>query len=106
MNRQPNALRLRIYSLETDKVGHVPLHEYIVTKAHEHSLAGATVLRGIMGFGSRQKIHSAKFVQLAVDLPLVTELVDEATRIRSFFDEVVSGIAGVHATFDPVEWIW
>lgn len=103
MSIQHNALRLRVYSIETDKIGHVPIHEYLVKRAHEHSLAGATVLRGIMGFGSRQKIHSAKVVQLAVDLPVITEIVDKPERIRSFVDEVVSHLDAAHATVEPIE---
>ena len=70
------AVLLRIFIGESDKLGHKPLYEAIVLKAREMHLAGATVLRGPMGFGKTSHLHTAKILRLSVDLPLVIEIVD------------------------------
>lgn len=105
MNTQPNALRLCIYSLENDKSGHVPLHERLVAMARDRGLAGATVLRGIMGYGASHHLHSTKVLQLANDLPVLTEFIDEPSRIREFVEEIRPLIASAHATLEPVEYL-
>jgi PII-like signaling protein len=78
------ALLLRIFIGEDDKFGGLPLHEAIVLKARELHLAGATVLRGPMGFGASSRLHTAKILRLSEDLPLVIEVVDSEDKINAF----------------------
>ena len=75
---------LRIFVGESDKQGHVPLYEAIVLKARESGLAGATVLRGLMGFGKHSVLHTAKVLRLSEDLPMVVEIVDSLEKIEAF----------------------
>jgi hypothetical protein len=75
---------LRIFVGENDKHGSVPVYEKIVVKARKAELAGATVYRGIMGFGGNSRIHTSKFLALSEDLPLVIEIVDEEKKIENF----------------------
>ncbi len=83
---------LRIYIGESDKAEGKPLYEAIVLKARALGLAGATVLRGIMGYGANSRVHSAKLLAISEDLPLVVEIVDTEERIESllpWLDDVV-----------------
>src|SRR5207245_7661968 len=75
---------LRIFIGESDKHGHIPLYEAIVLKARESVLAGATVLRGVMGFGRHSIMHTAKILRLSEDLPLIIEIVDSLGKIEAF----------------------
>jgi hypothetical protein len=75
---------LRIFIGESDKLGHRPLYEEFVRLARSSGLAGATVLRGIEGFGARSRIHTAKILRLSEDLPLVIEFVDTVEKIDAF----------------------
>src|SRR6476661_3057617 len=75
---------LRIFVGESDRHGHLPLYESIVLKAREQGLAGATVLRGVMGFGKHSVLHTAKILRLSEDLPMVVEIVDSLDKIESF----------------------
>ena len=75
---------LRIFIGESDKQDGMPLFEWIVQQARQHGLAGATVLRGITGFGAHSRIHSAKILQLSEDLPIVIEIVDSQDKIDAF----------------------
>lgn len=75
---------LRIFVGESDRCGHHPLYEAIVLKAREHGLAGATVLRGVMGFGKHSVLHTAKILRLSEDLPMVIEIVDSQEKINEF----------------------
>ncbi len=79
-----DAVLLRIFLGEDDKFGHRPLYEAIVLKAREMHLAGATVLRGPMGFGHSSRLHTAKILRLSVDLPIVIEIVDAEAKISTF----------------------
>jgi PII-like signaling protein len=79
-----DALLLRIFIGEDDKAGHTPLYEAIVLKAREMGLAGATVLRGPLGFGHSSVLHTAKILRLSQDLPLVIEIVDNEDKIGKF----------------------
>ncbi|MBN2282036.1 MAG: DUF190 domain-containing protein [Candidatus Marinimicrobia bacterium] len=93
MKEQQKGVLVRIFITEDEKYNHKPLFEEIVKKAHELKLAGATVLRGIMGYGSDSRIHSAKFVRLNEDLPVVIEIVDcqeNIDKILPFLDEAVT----------------
>ena len=75
---------LRIFVGESDHYGHQPLYEAIVLKAREKGLAGATVLRGVMGFGKHSTLHTAKILRLSEDLPMVIEIVDSPEKINDF----------------------
>ena len=79
-----DAVLLRIFIGESDRHGHRPLYEAIVTKAREMHLAGATVLRGPMGFGHSSRLHTAKILRLSEDLPLVIEIVDSEAKVQAF----------------------
>src|SRR5437879_377499 len=84
---------LRIFVGESDKQGHYPLYESIVLRARENGLAGATVLRGVMGFGKHSILHTAKILRLSEDLPMVVEIVDSLEKIEKFLpqlDEMIS----------------
>lgn len=83
---------LRIFVGEADKHQGHPLYEQIVLKARELGLAGATVLRGQMGYGARSRVHTAKLLRLSEDLPVVIEIVDTREKIDEllpFLDEIV-----------------
>jgi PII-like signaling protein len=77
---------LRIFLGEDDRVDRRPLYEVVVTKAREMHLAGATVLRGPMGFGKTSRLHTAKILRLSEDLPIVVEIVDAEERINAIVD--------------------
>ena len=79
-----DAVLLRVFFGENDKHGHLPLYEAIVLKAREMNLAGATVLRGPMGFGHSSHIHTTKILRLSQDLPIVIEIVDAQEKIDAF----------------------
>jgi PII-like signaling protein len=83
-----DAMLLRIFIGESDKCGHRPLYEEIVLKAREAHIAGATVLRGPMGFGHSSRLHTAKILRLSEDLPMVIEIVDAEDKIRAFLDSI------------------
>jgi PII-like signaling protein len=85
-------LLLRVFIGESDKHEGVPLYEWLIQKAKSAGLAGATVFRGIEGFGAHSKIRSTKFLDMSAALPVVVEVVDQAERIEQFLsvlDEVV-----------------
>ncbi len=75
---------LRVFLGEADRLHGIPLYESIVHKARESGLAGATVLRGVEGFGAKSRIHTAKILRLSEDLPIVVELVDSDEKIKAF----------------------
>ena len=75
---------LRVFVGESDRHGYLPLYEAIVSKARETGLAGATVLRGVMGFGRHSVMHTAKILRLSEDLPMIVEIVDDLEKIEAF----------------------
>src|SRR5215475_9650290 len=94
MNLPNEATLLRIFLGESDRWKHQPLYEAIVLKAREMHLAGATVLRGPMGFGKSSRLHTAKILRLSMDLPVVIEIVDAEEKIQNFLpmlDEMMKG---------------
>ena len=94
MHLPEDAVLLRIFIGESDRYQHRPLYEAIVLKARELELAGATVLRGPMGFGKSSHLHTAKILRLSMDLPIVIEIVDTAQKIDAFLpvlDEMMGG---------------
>lgn len=88
MKIEGEAKLLRIFIGETDKIGHIPVYEKIVSEARKLNLAGATVYKGIMGYGGNSVIHSAKILTISEDLPLVIEIVDELKKIEDFIPSV------------------
>lgn len=94
---------LRVYIGESDKYKGRPLYQVIVERARERELAGATVLRGYIGFGANSRIHSARIMRLSEDLPMVIEIVDEPERIAAFVTELDGLIQEGLVTLDRVE---
>lgn len=88
MKLEGEGFLLRIYLGEQDKWHHQPLYEAIVLKAREMGLAGATVLRGPMGFGAHSHMHTAKILRLSEDLPVLIEIVDKEDKINAFIPEL------------------
>lgn len=100
----PNdAVLLRIFLGESDRWQHKPLYEAIVLAAREAQLAGATVLRGPMGFGKASRLHTAKILRLSMDLPLVIEIVDSEEKINSFLPTLDKMIGGGLVTLEKVK---
>ncbi len=100
-----DAVLLRIYLGESDRWEHRPLYEAIVLKAREMHLAGATVLRGPMGFGKSSRLHTAKILRLSMDLPLVIEIVDSEEKIQSFLPVLDKMMQGGLVTLEKVKVI-
>lgn len=94
---------LRIFIGESDKHDGQPLHEWIVRTARQHGLAGATVLRGLAGFGAHSRLHTAKVLRLSADLPIVIEIVDTEERIEAFLPVIDDAIGEGLATVERVE---
>ena len=88
MENNPTAKLLRIFLGESDKYHQQPLFETIVFEAKKQSLSGATVTRGIMGFGANSRIHTAKLFDISSDLPVVIEIVDTEDKISTFMKTV------------------
>jgi PII-like signaling protein len=94
---------LRIFIGEDDRYAGVPLYEWIVRQARQHGLAGATVLRGLEGFGAHSRLHTAKILRLSTDLPIVVEIVDTKEKIEEFLPVIDGAIAEGLATLEKVE---
>jgi len=99
------AVLLRIFIGESDRWEHKPLYEAIVLKARELHLAGATVLRGPMGFGKSSRLHTAKILRLSMDLPIVIEIVDSEEKIQSFLPVLDPMMGGGLLTLEKVKVI-
>ncbi len=93
MQLPKDAMLLRIFIGEQEKFGHKPVYEAIVLKAREMHMAGATVLRGPLGYGHSSHIHTAKILRLSEDLPMVIEIVDTKEKIDIFLP-VLDGMIG------------
>ena len=96
------ATLLRIFLGEADRADGRPLYEEIVTRARAAGLAGATVLRGPMGFGRTSHLHTAKILRLSTDLPIVIEIVDTEAKIQSFLQTLDAYPASFLVTLAPV----
>src|SRR5690349_7833426 len=103
MNIPSEATLLRIFLGESDRWQHQPLYEAIVLKARELHLAGATVLRGPMGFGKASRLHTAKILRLSQDLPIVIEIVDSEEKINTFLPVLKPMIGGGLVTLEKVK---
>jgi uncharacterized protein len=88
MKPDDKAKRLRIYISSTDKFEHKPLYEVIVYSARENGLTGATVLKGIMGYGASSEIYSNKLWEISEKIPLVVEIIDEPHKIDLFIESI------------------
>ena len=88
MENNSQAAILRIFVSTTDKIHHSPLSEYLVFQAKKEGIAGATVLKGILGYGASSVIHSYKFWETSEKLPLVIELVDNESKLQEFYESV------------------
>jgi PII-like signaling protein len=98
-----DAMLLRIFIGESDQFGDRPLYEAIVLKAREMHLAGATVLRGPMGFGQSSLLHTAKILRLSVDLPLIIEIVDSEEKINTLLPALEDMIGSGLVTLEKVQ---
>lgn len=105
MNLPHDATLLRIFIGETDRWQHKPLYEAIVLKARELHLAGATVTRGVMGFGKSSRLHTAKILRLSMDLPLVIEIVDTEQKIQAFLPTLNEMMQGGLVTMEKIRVI-
>jgi PII-like signaling protein len=103
MSIPEQAVLLRVFLGENDRADGHPLYEAIVIKAREMGLAGATVLRGPLGFGHTSRLHSAKILRLSSDLPMVIEIVDAEDKIEAFLPVLDQMMSGGLATTERVQ---
>ena len=103
MNTISEGRLLRIFIGESDKHAGIPLYDWIVKQAREHQLAGATVIRGLEGFGAHGRLHTAKILRQSTDLPIVIEIVDSRENIEAFLAAIEGSIADGLATLENVE---
>src|SRR5947207_9481101 len=103
MQLPEDALLLRIFVGESDRWQHQPLYEAIVMKARALHLAGATVLRGPMGFGATSRIHTARILRLSMDLPIVIEIVDSEENVNAFLPDLEQMISGGLVTLEKIK---
>jgi len=94
---------LRIFIGESDRHEGMTLYEWIVRKAREQGLAGATVLRGLGGFGAHSRLHTAKVLRLSADLPIVIEIVDTIQKIEAFLPVIDGAVREGMATLEKVD---
>lgn len=105
MQTPQDATLVRIYIGESDRWEHRPLYEAIVLKARELGMAGATVLRGPMGFGKSSILHTAKILRLSMDLPVVIEVVDTEQKVQGFLPVIGPMVGGGLVTTEPLKVI-
>lgn len=105
MKLPSEALLLRIFIGESDKAEGKPLYEIITREARRRGMAGATVLRGFLGFGATSRIHTSKVLRLSEDLPVVVEIVDAEDKIEAFLPELDSLIEEGLVTLEKVRII-
>ncbi len=94
---------LRIFISEKDQHEGMPLYEWLVRTAQRQGVSGATVLRGLMGFGAHSQLHTAKVIRLSTDLPMIVEIVDRRERIEAFLEHVDPAIQEGLATLERAE---
>jgi len=99
------AVRLTVFLGEDDTWHHKPLYHEIVSRAHHAGLAGASVLRGIEGYGAGSRIHTSRLLSLTEDLPLAVIIVDQEDRIRAFLPQLDELVTEGLVILDPVEVI-
>ena len=97
-----DGLLLRIFIGESDRYQDEPLHQWLVAAAHEQGLSGASVLRGLEGYGADGKLQTARVLRLSTDLPLVVEFVDTPEKVESFLDKVDTALGNGLVTVEKV----
>ena len=105
MKLEGPAVRLTIFIGEDDRWHHKPLYHEIVHRAHAAGLAGASVLRGVEGFGASSRIHTTRLLSLSEDLPMAIVIVDQEDRIRAFLPQLDELVTEGLVIIDPVEVI-
>jgi PII-like signaling protein len=105
MDLPSDSLLLRIFIGESDKIDGSPLYEVIVEKARAKGMAGATVLRGFLGFGANSRVHTSKVLRLSEDLPVVIEIADSQEKIEAFLPELDEMIDEGMVTLEKVRII-
>lgn len=105
MKLEGEGLLVRIFVGESDRWEGMPLAEAIVQRAREKGLAGATVLRGVEGFGAHNLIHTARVLRLSEDLPMVIEIVDQKEKVQAFLPDLDEMVAEGLVTLEPVQVI-
>ena len=102
MNIDGEGKRIRVYLGESDRLGKTTLYEAIVREARNSGIAGATVLRGMMGYGANSRIHTAKILRLSDDLPILVEIVDRTDRIDAFLPKLDAMLRDGLVTVEPI----
>ena len=105
MKLESDSYLLRIFIGESDKLNGKPLMEVIVNEARKRGMAGATVLRGFLGFGAHSRIHTSKVLRLSEDLPVIIEIVDRKVRMDAFLPELDAMITEGLVALEPVRVI-
>ena len=103
MELPTDAVLLRIFVGEQERCGHLPAYEAVVMKAREMHIAGATVLRGPLGFGHSSRVHTAKILRLSEDLPMVIEIVDSEEKINTLLPHLDGMIGSGLVTLEKVK---
>jgi hypothetical protein len=103
MERDTEALLLRVFVGESDHWHGKPLHLALIQQARESGLAGATAVRGVEGYGARSVIHTARLLEMSSDLPIVVEIVDKPEKIEGFLDTVAEMVSDGMATLEKVQ---
>ncbi len=103
MEFEKDGCLLRIFIGENDRAHGRPLYEWLVEEAKRQGLAGATVVRGIMGFGRKSRIHTSRILRLSSDLPVIIEIVDTRDRLERFLDSVEREIGEGLATLEKAD---
>lgn len=106
MVSEKEAVLLRVYVKENDKWEGKPLHMAIVEEAHKRGLAGATVLRGVVGYGTSSEIHTTRLLELSSELPMVIEIVDWEDKMDPFLDSVAEMMERGLVTKEKVQVMW
>ena len=100
MELKGQSVLLRIFTGEADHIGHMPVYECIVKAARKNNISGATVLRGIMGFGASSIIHEARLIEISADLPIIVEIVDTEDNIQKFIP-VIEALLSISQCGEP-----
>ena len=103
MEFEKDGCLLRIFVGENDRAHGRPLYEWLVEEARRQELAGATVVRGLMGFGKNSRIHTSRILRLSSDMPVVIELVDTRDRLERYLDSVENEIKEGLATLEKAD---
>lgn len=106
MTLPAKAVRLKIYTGEENRIRHRPLYEVIVEEARKHGITGASVYRGVMGYGENSQVRTTSILRLSEDLPLIIEIVDSADKIENFKEFLTQNMTEGLITTDEVNIIF